>query len=111
MGYSQADITPDRPMELVGFYREDNRSSGVLKPLLAQVTVWEAEEKCCLISVDSIGFTKELSDALRNRVGGCCIFRRKRNSITAGMKYSGRCSSIMSISTVCIRSEGNPRRR
>ena len=68
MGYSQVDITPDRPTELVGFYREDNRSSGVLKPLLAQVTVWEAEEKCCLITIDSIGFTPELSNRLRDSV-------------------------------------------
>ncbi|MBO4697717.1 MAG: alkaline ceramidase [Lachnospiraceae bacterium] len=68
LGYSQADITPDRPMELVGFYRPDNKSAGVLKPLLAQVTVWEAEEKCCLITIDSIGFTRELSDQLRKMI-------------------------------------------
>lgn len=69
LGYSQADITPDRSMELVGFYREDNRSSGVLKPLLSQVTVWEAEERCCLVTIDSIGFTRELSDKLRKMLG------------------------------------------
>ncbi len=68
-GYSQTDITPDRPTELVGFYREDNRSTGVLKPLLAQVAVWEAEERCCLVTIDSIGFTKELSDRLRKMIG------------------------------------------
>ena len=56
-------------MELVGFYREDNRSTGVLKPLFAQVAVWEAEERCCLVAIDSIGFTRELSDKLRKMLG------------------------------------------
>ena len=70
LGYAEADITPDGPTELVGFYREDNRSKGVLKPLLAQAAVWEDEERCCLITIDSIGFTKELSDRLRIMVGG-----------------------------------------
>ena len=49
LGYSQTDITPDRPMELVGFYRPDNKSSGVLKPLFAQVAVWETDEAARLI--------------------------------------------------------------
>ncbi|MCR4625127.1 MAG: alkaline ceramidase [Lachnospiraceae bacterium] len=70
LGLAEVDITPDRPMELVGFYREDNRSKGVLKPLMAQVAVWKNEERCCLITIDSIGFTKELSDKLRIKVGG-----------------------------------------
>lgn len=68
LGFSQTDITPDRSMELVGFYRPDNKSAGVLKPLLAQVAVWEAEERCCLVAIDSIGFTKELSDRLRQMI-------------------------------------------
>ena len=54
LGYAEADITPAGPTELVGFYREDNRSKGVLKPLLAQAAVWEDEERCCLITIDSI---------------------------------------------------------
>ena len=68
-GFSEVDITPERPMELVGFYRADNKSKGVLKPLLAQAAVWENEERCCLITIDSIGFTKELSDKLRDKIG------------------------------------------
>ena len=27
-GYGEADITPDNPSEMVGFYRPDNRSRG-----------------------------------------------------------------------------------
>ena len=70
LGFAGADITPEKPAELVGFHREDNLSRGVLKPLAAQVSVWEAGERCCLIAIDSIGFTKELTNELRNRVHG-----------------------------------------
>ena len=70
LGFAGADITPEKPAELVGFHREDNLSRGILKPLAAQVSVWEAGERCCLIAIDSIGFTKELTNELRNRVRG-----------------------------------------
>ncbi|MBR6537554.1 MAG: alkaline ceramidase [Lachnospiraceae bacterium] len=68
LGYEQADITPTEPTELVGFYRSDNVSKGVQSPLLAQVSVWEEEERCCLITVDNIGFMKNMTDLLRKRV-------------------------------------------
>ena len=67
-GYGEADITPDWSTPLVGFYREDNYSKGVLAPLLAQVSVWEEETRAALITIDSIGFTKELSNDLRDQV-------------------------------------------
>ncbi len=70
MGYAQTDITPDQPVEMVGFYREDNISRGILHPLSAQVSVWKyAEETCCLITIDSIGFMKHLAKGLRERIG------------------------------------------
>ncbi|MBO2516626.1 MAG: hypothetical protein CW338_05000 [Clostridiales bacterium] len=68
LGFSETDITPKKPSRLVGFYRPDDLSKGVLQPLTAQAAVWEEKEKYCLITIDSIGFTKELSDALRNKV-------------------------------------------
>ena len=67
-GYGEADMTPDWSAPLVGFYREDNYSKGVLAPLLAQVSVWEEGVRAALITIDSIGFTKELSNALRDQV-------------------------------------------
>ena len=69
LGYAQVDITPAESMELVGFYREDNISKGVQSSLLAQVAVWEDEERCCLITVDSLGFMKDMTDLLREQVG------------------------------------------
>ena len=35
-GYGEADITPDSPAEMVGFYRPDNRSQGVRDSLRLQ---------------------------------------------------------------------------
>lgn len=69
LGFAEVDITPSKPMKLAGFYRGDSRSRGVLAPLMAQVAVWKSEGTCCLITIDSIGFTRELSNALRERVG------------------------------------------
>ncbi|GAB5612645.1 MAG: hypothetical protein ACLU60_02325 [Faecalimonas sp.] len=68
LGYAEIDITPDTPMSLIGFNREDDMSRGVLKSLIAQVSVWENEERCCLICIDSIGFAKHLADSLRMKV-------------------------------------------
>ena len=69
LGYAEVDITPNESVPLIGFNRADNMSRGVLNPLLAQVSVWENEERCCLICIDSIGFAKYLSDGLRMKVG------------------------------------------
>ena len=68
LGYAETDITPKIPMQLIGFNRTDNTSRGVLKPLLAQVSIWESGNRCCLIAIDSIGFKKELADISRTKV-------------------------------------------
>ncbi len=68
MGYAEVDITPAGPVEMVGFGREDNMSRGILKSLWAQVSLWEEGDQGCLITIDSLGFTKELTDELRERV-------------------------------------------
>lgn len=68
LGYAETDITPKIPMQLVGFNRTDNMSRGVLKPLLAQVSIWESGDRYCLITIDNIGFKKELADILRIKV-------------------------------------------
>ncbi|MBQ7033961.1 MAG: hypothetical protein IJN25_09945 [Clostridia bacterium] len=68
LGYAEADITPDGPVELVGFNRTDATSRGILRPLLAQISLWEEKERGVLITIDSLGFKKELTDILRNLV-------------------------------------------
>ena len=55
-GYGEADITPDNPSEMVGFYRPDNRSRGVRDSLRLQALVWEADGVMGgLIVIDSLG--------------------------------------------------------
>ena len=67
-GFCEKDITPDKPSVLVGFYRPDNLSKGIDKPLIAQVAVWKTDYRSCLITIDSLGFTKELTDEVRKCV-------------------------------------------
>ncbi len=69
LGYAETDITPHMSVELVGFNRENATAKGVLKPLLAQVSIWEGSERCCLITIDSLGFIKKLTDILRIKIG------------------------------------------
>lgn len=68
LGYAEIDITPKIPMQLIGFNRTDNMSRGILKPLFAQVSIWESGNRHCLITIDNIGFKKELADILRIKV-------------------------------------------
>ena len=68
LGYAEIDITPKIPMQLIGFNRTDNMSRGILKPLFAQVSIWESGNLHCLITIDNIGFKKELADILRIKV-------------------------------------------
>jgi len=68
MGFSEAFITPTKPVELAGFFRPDNQSQGILHPLKLQVMIWKHKEDItCLITIDSLGFTVELSNLLRDR--------------------------------------------
>ena len=67
MGYGETDITPTKCLELVGFNRRNALSEGILGPLKAQISVWEGEMRCCLITIDSLGFTKKLADTLRRK--------------------------------------------
>ena len=69
MGYGEADITPETVVELVGFFRPDNHSRGIRDPLKLQTMVWEyGGETACLITLDSLGFTVHLSNALRGLI-------------------------------------------
>lgn len=65
--FAQADITPDFQVELIGCYRKDSKSHGVLHPLYAQVLVLEFNKmNYCLIAIDSLGLTTALTDELRS---------------------------------------------
>lgn len=69
MGFAETDITPKMPVTMVGFNRTDNISRGILDCLTAQVSVWEDNGICCLVTIDSIGFNKREANLLRDRIG------------------------------------------
>ena len=68
-GFAETNITPDGPVQLVGFPRIDNQSRGILHPLHAQILIFRfQEETMCLAAVDSLGFTVELTMKLRKEI-------------------------------------------
>lgn len=70
MGYAQEDITPIKEVQIVGYdARIDNTSKGILHNLIAQTLICKtSKETCCLITIDSLGFTVELTNILRKKV-------------------------------------------
>jgi hypothetical protein len=70
-GFSQADITPLNPVELVGFDRVDNTSRGVRDPLLLQIAVWQTPDQSLsvLAAIDAIGFTVQIAWRCRQVIG------------------------------------------
>lgn len=68
--YEEVDITPRKPVQTIGFGREDEQSQGVAHALSAQVSLWKyKEERCCLIAIDHIGFSRHHGDTLRKTIG------------------------------------------
>ena len=68
--FVQADITPDFPVELIGYFRPEPVHA-VLHPLYAQLLLWERQgERFCLLSLDTLGFTTPLAQQLREQVAG-----------------------------------------
>ncbi len=69
IAYGKVDITPNWKTELVGFDRESNMSKGVLDRLYAQVLLLKNIDKInALITIDSLGFTVELTNKLRKLI-------------------------------------------
>lgn len=69
MGYEERIITPEKPVQMAGYdARIDNCSRGVMKDLKTQILVIKkSEERFCLITIDSLGFTVELTSFLRRK--------------------------------------------
>lgn len=79
LGFAETDITPSTSIETVGFGRQDEMSRGILHPLSAQIAVWQLdEERCCIVAIDHIGFSKQHANALRGEIGKVlCVPREK----------------------------------
>lgn len=69
LGFHETDITPDAPMQLIGF-GSSSKSQGVERRLRAQVSIWQSDTACCtLVTIDHIGFAVEHAARLRDALG------------------------------------------
>ncbi|MCL2772882.1 MAG: alkaline ceramidase [Oscillospiraceae bacterium] len=67
--FSQIDITPEFQTSLMGCYRPDNRSQGILHRLYAQASLFQNDnETFCLIAIDSLGLTVQRAKILRLKI-------------------------------------------
>ena len=79
LGFAEVDITPSYNVQTVGFDRKDNLSKGVLSKLSAQISVWHSnEEKCCLVTIDHIGFMCKDANRLRDEIGNLLGIPREK---------------------------------
>lgn len=78
MGFAETDITPKMSVTMVGFNRTDNISRGILDCLTAQVSVWNDNGICCLVTIDSIGFNKREANLLRDMIGAIICAPREK---------------------------------
>lgn len=70
MGYEERIITPEKPVQIAGYdARIDNCSRGIMKDLKTQILVSKRnEDRFCLVTIDSLGFTVELTNLLREKI-------------------------------------------
>lgn len=95
IGYDEIDITPLNTVEMVGFGRQDEQSRGVKSPLVAQITVWDSgEDKCCMIAIDHIGFSREHADGLRSQVGEQLHITKEQVMLCFSHTHSGPNESV-----------------
>ena len=88
-GYGERDITPDYPITMVGFYRADNLSKGILDRLYTQCALFNFDnEYSCIITIDSIGFTIEDSNYLRDTIGKVLKITRDKIMICLSHTHS-----------------------
>lgn len=69
-GISKADITPKMAMPMAGFASRTHSSEGTLHPIWAKALVLQDSKgnKAAMISSDLLGFPKDVSDRIRDRI-------------------------------------------
>src|SRR5215467_14489193 len=84
-------ITPQEPMWMAGYGNRTKPSEGVLQDLRAKALVLEDETgaKTVLITSDLLGFIKEVSDPIADRVFRKYGIPRERLALNASHTHSG----------------------
>ena len=90
-GVATIDITPQEPIWMAGYGNRTKPSEGVLQKLYVKALVLEDETgaKTVLVTSDLLGFIKEVSDPIAERVSRKYGVPRERLALNASHTHSG----------------------
>jgi neutral ceramidase len=90
-GVASIDITPQEPIWLAGYGNRTRPSEGVLQKIYAKALVLEDETgaRTVLVTSDLLGFIKEVSDPIADRVRKKYGVPRERLALNASHTHSG----------------------
>jgi hypothetical protein len=90
-GVAAIDITPQEPIWMAGYGNRTKPSEGVLQKLYVKALVLEDETgvKTVLVTSDLLGFIKEVSDPIAERVSKKYGVPRERLALNASHTHSG----------------------
>jgi len=69
-GVARADITPEEPLWLAGYAARDHAAEGTIHPLWVKALALEdaSGNRAVLVTSDILGFPKDVSDRIRDRI-------------------------------------------
>ena len=90
-GVSKADITPKMPMPMAGFAARTHSSEGTLHPIWAKALALQDSKgnKAVMISSDLLGFPKDVSDRIRDRIKSNYGLDRAQILLNSSHTHSG----------------------
>lgn len=100
-GTARVDITPDGPIWLAGYASRDHEAAEVLHPLWVKALALEDAQgrKGLLITSDHLGFPKELSKRIRDRIQESLGLERAQVILSASHTHS---APVLYGSLMCI---------
>lgn len=90
-GVARCDITPKTPMWLAGYGSRDRVSEGTIHPIWAKAMVLQdaTGHRAVLVTTDVLGFPKEMSDSIRDRLKKEFGFERADIILSSSHTHSG----------------------
>lgn len=90
-GVSKADITPKMPMPMAGFASRTHSSEGTLHPIWAKALALQDSKgnMAVMISSDLLGFPKDVSDRIRDRIKSNYGLDRAQILLNSSHTHSG----------------------
>ncbi len=96
-GFSQIDITPNRPDEvyLDGYGYRITPAQGVRDPIYAKVCVMEGDQEFAIISLDICGLNNSLKDRLCELISLMANIKRERFALCATHTHAGPACGVL----------------